>query len=81
MTIFQIIVDVLSPIVSTCVFNQYEGHWLLNDVLNSTKSICLKWKKEFEIFVSFDNFIEEVSIVTFELGYLAPNIKFFFVSF
>jgi hypothetical protein len=38
----KIIVDVLSPIVSTCVFNQYKGHWLLSDVLHSTISICLK---------------------------------------
>jgi len=27
--ISQIIVDVFSPIVSTCVFNQSKGHWLL----------------------------------------------------
>jgi hypothetical protein len=29
--IFQIIVDVLSHVMSTCVFNQSKGHWLLSD--------------------------------------------------
>jgi hypothetical protein len=40
--IFQVIVNGLSPIVSTYVFNQSKGHWLLSDVLDSTISICLK---------------------------------------
>jgi hypothetical protein len=61
--------------VSICLFNQCEGHWLLSDVLNFAISICLKLKKEFEILVSFDNFMEEESIVAFELGFLALNIK------
>ncbi len=34
--IFQIIVDVLSSIVSVCVLNQSCGHWLLFDALNVT---------------------------------------------
>ncbi len=78
--IFKIIVDVLSPILYTCVFNQYEVHWLLSVVLQFAISICLKLK-EFEILVSFDNFMEEESIVVFELGFLALNIKKKFVLF
>jgi hypothetical protein len=78
--IFQIIVDVLSPILSTRVFNQYEVHWLLSVVLHFAISICLKLK-EFEILVSFDNFMEKESIVVFELGFLALNIKKKFVLF
>jgi hypothetical protein len=30
--ISQIIVDVLSPIMYACVFNQSKGHWMLSDV-------------------------------------------------
>jgi hypothetical protein len=67
--IFQIIVDVLSPIVSTYVFNQFKGCWLSNDALNYTIFIC------FEILSYFDNFMEDESIFVFELGFLAFNIK------
>ncbi len=73
--IFQIIVDVLSPIVSICHFNQCEGHWLLSDVLTFAISICLKLKKKIENLVSFENFMEEESIAAFESGFLAFNIK------
>ncbi len=67
--ISQIIVDVLSPIVSTCVLNQSRGHWLLGDVLNYAIYICLKLKGKTIISVSFDNFMEEEpNIVVVELG-------------
>jgi hypothetical protein len=42
--ISQIIVDVLSPVVFACVFNECKSHLLLSDVLNSAISICLKLK-------------------------------------
>jgi hypothetical protein len=29
----QIVIEVLSRVVTTCVLNQSHGHWLLNDVL------------------------------------------------
>jgi hypothetical protein len=47
----------------------------LSDVLNSPISICLKLRKEFGKLGSFDNFIEEESIVVFKLVFLALNIK------
>jgi hypothetical protein len=34
--ICQIIIDVLSLVVSACVLNQFHVHWLLYDVLNAT---------------------------------------------
>jgi hypothetical protein len=48
--ISQIIVDVHSLVVFTCVFNQFKGHWLLSDALNFAIFICLKLKKlEFQV--------------------------------
>jgi hypothetical protein len=67
--IFQIIVDVLSPIVSTCVLNQSRGHWLLSDVLDYAIYICLKLRGKTIISVSIHNFMEEEpNIVIIELG-------------
>jgi len=40
--IFQIIIDVLSSIVSACVLNQSRGHWLLSNALNVTITLSLK---------------------------------------
>jgi hypothetical protein len=61
-----------------CFYYCYRRRFIernLSDVLNFVISICLKLIKEFEIFVSFDNFMEEESIATFDLGFLALNIK------
>jgi len=73
--ISQIIVDVFSPIVCTCVFNQFKGSWLLSDSLNFTISICLKLIKESRISISFDNVMENESIVALKLDFLSSNIK------
>jgi hypothetical protein len=51
--IFQIIINVFSPIVFTYVLDQSKGHWLLSDVLNFAISIWLKLKKEIRILVFF----------------------------
>jgi len=40
--ISQIIIDVLSSVVSAYVLNQYHGHWLLFDVLNAIITLNLK---------------------------------------
>ncbi len=79
--ISQIILDVLSLIVFTYVFNQSSGHWLLNDALSFTISICLKLREKTCILVSFDNFIKKEFIVTLELGCLVSNIIKRFVMF
>ncbi len=54
--------------------NQSRGHWLLNDTLNSTISMNLKFKDEIES-VIFNNIMEEDRNVIYELSCLASNIK------
>jgi hypothetical protein len=49
--ISQIIVDVLSPIMYACLFNQSKFHWLLSDVLNFAISICFQLSEQTRIFV------------------------------
>jgi len=44
--IFKIIVDSLSPIVTTCVLNQSKSHWLLFDALQFAITMCLKFGKK-----------------------------------
>jgi len=72
--ICRIVVDSLSPIVSTCILNQSKGHWLLSDALNSTISISLKFRDEID-YATFDNLIKEDGTVVYELSCLASNIK------
>jgi hypothetical protein len=84
--ICRIIVDSLGPIVSTCILNQAKGHWLLNDALNFTISMNLKFRDEID-YATFDNLMEEDGNVVYELSYLAFNIIIkvqvldFFISF
>jgi hypothetical protein len=72
---FQIIVDCLSLFVSTYVFNQSRGHWLLNDALDSAISMSLKLKEENKIIPSFESLMEVDSIIFYELSLLAFNIR------
>jgi hypothetical protein len=72
---FQTIVQCLFPIVSTCVLNQSHGHWLISDVLHSAISMNLKLKEENQIVVSFENFMDDDSIVIHELSLLASNTR------
>jgi hypothetical protein len=51
-----------------------KGHWLLNDALNSTISMSLKFRNEID-YATFDNLIEEDGTVVYELWCLASNIK------
>jgi hypothetical protein len=72
--ICQIIVDSFSPIVTTHVLNQFRGHWLLSDALNSTISIILKLKIELGNAFSFQTLMEKDFSVVHELICLASNI-------
>ncbi len=72
---YQIIVDCLSPIVTTCVLNQSKGHWLLNDALHSTISMSLKLNEKLENAPCFQILMEEDSSVALELICLASNIR------
>jgi hypothetical protein len=47
--ISQIIVDVLSSIISACVLNESCGHWLLFDALNVIIIMSLKFEKKSRI--------------------------------
>jgi hypothetical protein len=73
--ISQIIVDVLSSIVSACVLNQSHGHWLLFNVLNVTITMNLKLKEEYGISLNLQDLIDDDSIVAQELSLLAFDIR------
>jgi hypothetical protein len=57
--IYQIVVNCLSPIVTTCVLNQSRRHWLLNDDLHSTISMSLKLREEPKSAPSFQTLMEK----------------------
>ncbi len=44
--ISQIVIDVLSLVISACVLNQSHGHWLLSNALNVKITMSLKLKEE-----------------------------------
>jgi len=48
---------------------------VVNDALSFAIYIYLKLRKEIGISISFDNFMDEESIVVFELSFWAFNIK------
>jgi hypothetical protein len=73
--ICQIVVDCISPIVTTCVQNQSRGHWLLSDVLHSAISMSLKLIEDLKNIPSSLALMEEDSSVAHELICLASNIK------
>jgi hypothetical protein len=72
--ICHIIVDFFGLVMSGCILNQSRGHWLLNDALNSTISMSLKFMDEID-FATFDNLMEEDGNVVLKLSCLASNIK------
>jgi len=84
--ICRIIVDSFGPIVSTCILNQSMGHWLLNDALNFTISMNLKFRDEID-YATFDNLMKEDGNVIYQLSCVTSNIKKevqvldFFISF
>jgi hypothetical protein len=55
----QIVVDVLSLVVTTCVLNQSHEHWLSSDALHSTITMNTKIIEELQNPLSFDNIIDE----------------------
>jgi hypothetical protein len=71
--IFQIIVDSIGLVVFVYILNQYKGHWLLNDALNFSISMSLKFKDEIDC-ATFNNLMEDVN---FFLNYhvCLPTIK------
>ncbi len=61
--------------MSAYVLNQSRGHWLLNDTLNSTISMSLKFKDKIEIVTFFNNLMDEDGNVVFELACLISTSK------
>jgi hypothetical protein len=68
--IFKTIVDSLSPIVTTCVLNQSRSHWLFSDALQSTITICLKFKEEITNPSTLISLIDDDSRISFELSFV-----------
>jgi hypothetical protein len=66
-------VDYFGHVVSTYILNQFKGHWLLKNALNSSISTNLKFKDEID-FVTIDNLMQEGENVIYELSCLATNI-------
>jgi len=60
--------------VFACILNQSMGHWLLNDTLNSTISMNLKFKDEID-YATFNNLMEDDGNVVYKLSCLTSNIK------
>ncbi len=86
--ISQIIVNCLSPTVTTYVLNKSYGHWFLNDALHSTISMNLKLKEKNEVVAFFNISMEDDSNVANDQLVLLTshqkgnlwNIDFFFHS-
>ncbi len=57
----QIVVDVLSLIVSACVLKQCDGHWILSYAFHFAITMNTKLMEELENPPSFDNIIDEDS--------------------
>ncbi len=60
--IFQIIIDVLSLIISACVLNQSLKHWLLFDALNAIITMSLKLKEKSRISFNLQDLIDYVCV-------------------
>jgi hypothetical protein len=73
--ICQTIVDYLNPNFFTCILNQYVGHWLILDALNSAITMSYKVKDEMHLRLSFESFMDDVTIFFRKLTTLAFNIK------
>ncbi len=65
--VFQIIIDIISPIVNACVFNQYCGHWLFSNALHAEITMSLKLKEQFKMTPFMFNLIEDGIAMVLEL--------------
>jgi hypothetical protein len=71
----QIVVDVLSFVVTTCVLDQSHGHWLLSDALHSIRTMNTKLIEEWQNLLYFDNIMDEDFGMVIELTLLTSNIR------
>jgi hypothetical protein len=71
----QIVVHVVSFVVTTCVLDQSHGHWLLSDALHSTITMNTKLVEELQNLPNFDNIMDEDFRMVIELTLLVSNIQ------
>jgi hypothetical protein len=73
--ISQIIVDCLFLVVNMRVLNQFNNYWLLFDVLQSTITMCLKYREEITNPPTPINLTSDDFEIAFELSLFVINIK------
>ncbi len=71
----QIVVDVPSLVITTCVLNQSHGHWLLSDALHFAITMNTKLMEELQNHPSFGNIMDENFEMDNELTLMASNIQ------
>ncbi len=69
----QIIIDIISPIVNACVFNQYRGHWLFFNALHA--KITMELKEQLKMTPFMVNLIEDGMAMVLELFMFAFYTK------
>jgi len=72
--VLKIIVDILSPILSACVFNQSHWHWLLYDALHVAITMALKLK-EFKMAPSMANLMEDDMSMALKVSMFVSNVR------
>ncbi len=65
----------LCPVVSSCVLNQFESHWLLSNALYFAIIMCLKFREEITNPSTLINLVNDDFGITFELSLFTSNIK------
>jgi len=68
-------VNFLSPVVSSCVFNQSKSHWLLSNALYFAIIMCLKFREKITNPSTLINLINDNFGIAFELSLFTSNIK------
>jgi uncharacterized membrane protein len=72
--VLKIVVDILSPIVSACVFNQSCWHWLSYDALHVAITMALKLK-EFKMTPSMANLMEDDMSMALEVSMFVFSVR------
>jgi hypothetical protein len=64
--ICRIVIDCFFFVVTICILNQYEGHWLLSGAFHFAISMSLRLRKEIKNAPSFQTLMEKDLGATFE---------------
>jgi hypothetical protein len=68
-------VDALCPIVVACVLNQSKSHWLLSNALQSTNTMCLKFRQKIINPSTLVSLIDDDFGIAFDIFLFVSNIK------